>query len=189
MKSPIELKPLSKGMVGEVEAHTAKETKVAHDTGNDGSDAVTAAAIAPEKTQKRECKNKYETRDLVSRRLLEDDTFVFDALQFLYDLQTDHEKAIARTLDSNFQGFNWPDAKVCSPIAKVSAARGYLTAEELVVCRELRKDGVPRLAKYWRQLSPLLDGRFPTPTAKPGVMVMVGQLHSEDLVNMEDEAA
>jgi hypothetical protein len=109
---------------------------------------------------------KRTKRVLVSMGILMDDKYVFDALQRLYNLQTDYEKQIEETEGKNYQGFNKSDAKRFTQMAETSFQRGYLTPEELAICRKQNKQGHPALSKYWRQLPRVLDEPWVIQTAK-----------------------
>jgi hypothetical protein len=91
-------------------------------------------------------------RDFVAHLILKKSNVALRALLALYDRQTPLEQATAETLSSNGRGFNKTDANTFTKMAEGAIQRGYLTAQELAVCRKLDKRGVPRLAKYWAQI-------------------------------------
>ena len=88
----------------------------------------------------------------VSQRLLTDDSFVLEALEILLDAQTWDERTEEATKWANGRGFDRSDAKRLTTIAQDAIERGYLSVEELAICRKLDKRGHCLLAKYWRQL-------------------------------------
>jgi hypothetical protein len=101
--------------------------------------------------------NIKSTIDRVSQHLLEDDDFVCRSVQFLFDSQTVDEKRDQRTRHANGSGFNVVDAKRFTRVVEDAIERGYLTPDEMAMFRSLDKRGRPVLAKYWRQLAPLLE--------------------------------
>lgn len=109
-------------------------------------------------------------KERISQRLLTDDDFFPQALALLLDHQTPEERRLRKTKDRNGVGFNGPDGKCLTALAEDAVERGYLTAEELATCRKPDKSGYPPLAKYWKQLWPLMEEEpvvLAFPTRKP----------------------
>jgi hypothetical protein len=108
-------------------------------------------------------------KDRISERLLTDDDFVLQALAVLLDNQTPLEQYAQKTILSNGEGFDCADAKHFTNLAKVAIERRYVTPEELAACRKLDWRGYPPLAKYWKQLWPLMaeEPGLDLPTRKP----------------------
>jgi hypothetical protein len=71
----------------------------------------------------------------------------------LYNRQTEDEKAIDGTTESNKMGFNGVDAKILSPIAKGLIKYGRLTPNQLAFTRKA-------IRKYAKQLTKIAN----TPT-------------------------
>jgi hypothetical protein len=111
-------------------------------------------------------------KDRIFQRLLTDDDFLLNALAVLLDNQTPLEQYAQKTILSNGEGFDCADAKRLTNLAKVAVERGYLTPEELAACRKLDWRGYPPLAKYWKQLWPLMEEEpvLVLPTRKPPAM-------------------
>ena len=96
-------------------------------------------------------------KDRVSQRLLTDDDFVLQALAVLLDNQTPEERRLRKTKDRNGMGFDGPDAKRLTALAEDAVDRGCCKPEELDTLRRPDKRGYPPLAKYWKQLWPLVE--------------------------------
>jgi hypothetical protein len=107
-------------------------------------------------------------------KVAEHDRFVGEAIQFLDAFQTPPEQATKKTLQRNGVGLTRVDAKIFSRMAEALSAGRPLAPKDLAKCREDR-GGVPRLARYWKQLFCLLEqppsaaGPSPTTqTRRPG---------------------
>jgi hypothetical protein len=110
-------------------------------------------------------------KDRISQRLLTDDAFVLKALAVLLDNQTHEERRLRKTKDRNGVGFDGPDAKRLTALAEDAVERGCCTPEELDTLRRRDKRGYPPLAKYWKQLWPLMEEEpvlVPLPRKPPG---------------------
>jgi hypothetical protein len=83
--------------------------------------------------------------------LTTDATLVPRLLIALEERQTRKERELNTTQNSNRRGFNCPDARALSPLAKKVLAGNYLTESE-------RQLSVKKLPKYFRQLAHLMKG-------------------------------
>ncbi len=97
----------------------------------------------------------------VIERILTDDQFVRKALAILYNLQTPEEQHFSETLRRNRVGFSVADAQCFSRLARLVLQGGRLSPDDLQKCRELGRNGIPRLAKYRRQIVEALPPSVP----------------------------
>ena len=89
----------------------------------------------------------------VVERIWRDDEYVAQAIIALYQRQENKEKAQRKTISRNRVGFSAADVKLFSLMSERLLAGHSLSSDELAICREPMKNGLPRLAKYRRQLA------------------------------------
>jgi hypothetical protein len=92
------------------------------------------------------------TRESITRVLLENDRAVGRALVVLLSRQTTTEQARATTELHNERGFTSADAHYGTRNAKFFIAQGKLLDFQLAFWRKPNVRGVPKIAKYHRQL-------------------------------------
>lgn len=78
--------------------------------------------------------------------------FVGRALVVLFERQTEDEKASNDTKHHNMVGFTGGDARQGTLAAKYFLKHGKLEDWMIAQWTRVGKRGLPRLAKYWRQL-------------------------------------
>jgi hypothetical protein len=93
------------------------------------------------------------TKQQVSELILTNDRAVERALIVLFNRQTRAERATNTTHLHNDIGFTHADSHWGCINAKMVLDGKRLTPFQLAQWRRLNRKGVPRLAKYWRQLS------------------------------------
>lgn len=93
------------------------------------------------------------TREDTIRLILDRDKAVCRALVHLYNRQTRDEQISENTRYHNERGFTPADARMGTSMAEFYMRNGYLSSKQVAYWRRPNKKGVPRLAKYWRQLS------------------------------------
>jgi hypothetical protein len=81
-----------------------------------------------------------------------DPQFIEQAILALYRKQTENEQSTRRTYERNRAGFSAPDAFEFSRMAERLLEGERLSQSDLESCRHPMKNGMPRLAKYRRQL-------------------------------------
>jgi hypothetical protein len=92
------------------------------------------------------------TEDGVVDLLLHNPKYVEEAILLIYREQENEEKVLRKTISRNRVGFNTVDARVFSEMAERILSGQPLSAEDLETCRKMTKNGVPRIARYRRQL-------------------------------------
>lgn len=76
------------------------------------------------------------------------------AVTTLFKAQEELEQQVKGTVVRNGKGFMKCDAKPMTEVAEKVLAGQALTEDDLAACRKLsKKGGVPRLARYFRQLT------------------------------------
>lgn len=86
------------------------------------------------------------TEEEVKKCLDTNERFVYAALMFLYNKQTDEEKVKGNTSEHNGVGFNAYDAPFLSAIARSYLEYGHLTKGQ-------KEKTIPLLKKYSKQLT------------------------------------
>lgn len=99
------------------------------------------------------------TREGITALLLENDRAVERALIVLFDRQTNAEKIECETRVHNGIGFTAADAHWGTINAKSILAGQRLTPFQLSCWRKRNVRGVPKIAKYWRQLKDAAEQR------------------------------
>lgn len=89
---------------------------------------------------------KLWTEEEVKKCLESNEMFLYHALMFLYNKQTDEEKIKGNTSEHNGVGFNAWDAPFLSAIARSYLEYGRLTKGQ-------REKTIPLLQKYTKQLT------------------------------------
>jgi hypothetical protein len=74
------------------------------------------------------------------------------ALVHLLNRQTISEQQSENTLEHNLKGFTSSDARWGTINAKFYQKNGYLGERCLAIWRKPNSKGIPKIAKYWRQL-------------------------------------
>lgn len=96
------------------------------------------------------------TKESIQNLLMRNDSIgmkaVGRALVVLLDRQTSYEQRAKVTRNHNLRGFSPQDARMGTEQAWFFKNRGYLTERQLAYWRRTDRRGVPRIAKYWRQL-------------------------------------
>lgn len=95
--------------------------------------------------------SKYN-RQGITQLLRDNDRAVIRALRVLFKRQTTAEQSTNTTQVWNERGFTGADAHYGSIHAKIAIRDDRLTDWQLAYWRKPNKRGVPRIAKYWRQL-------------------------------------
>jgi hypothetical protein len=88
----------------------------------------------------------------IERLIEDDDRFVEIVIQVLHGYQTEAEQRTRHTHEKNFAGFSAFDAPKFSRMAERLLEGERLSQSDLESCRHPMKNGMPRLAKYRRQL-------------------------------------
>ena len=92
-------------------------------------------------------------RAAINELLLRNDRAVERALLVLLARQTDDEVTSQETRHRNSRGFSGVDAEFLTSLAlRVKRGRG-LTPNQLAAVRKPNRQGICKLAKYWRQLA------------------------------------
>jgi len=99
------------------------------------------------------------TRDMVCKLVLENDRAVERALIVLFRRQTVAEGNHDATTNANDVGFTGADAYWGCRNAKQVLAGKPLGVSQLGYWRMCNRKGVPRIAKYWAQLSEAAQAR------------------------------
>lgn len=86
-----------------------------------------------------------ETRELLRKRLGEDNCWALRALQLVYNLQTVAEQTAGVAHEPNGAGFTRTDAGILTSFAQQMEQRGFLTPKQMAVLKK-------RMPKYWRQI-------------------------------------
>lgn len=77
------------------------------------------------------------TKDEIKEKLLSDDTWLFRGILAIYKLQTDDEKNIGQTVESNGIGFSGAHSEICSSFARQIKSRGTLSDKQKEVARKI----------------------------------------------------
>ena len=92
------------------------------------------------------------TKDILVAKLENDDRWLIRALIALNNRQTTDEQREQTTKYTNGMGFRSCDAAIGSSMVAFYRHNGYLTRRQLDYWRKRQKNGVMRIAVYWRQL-------------------------------------
>lgn len=92
------------------------------------------------------------TRESITQLLRDNDHAVVRALIVLFKRQTSEEQRSNTTRVWNERGFTGADAHYGCLNAKTAIKYGRLWDNQLAYWRKPNRRGVPRIAKYWRQL-------------------------------------
>jgi len=85
------------------------------------------------------------TPALIKERISTSDLAVKKALLRIYDWQTEDEKFIQETRESNGVGFNGVDSEILSSFAEQLKTKGWLSPKQIALARK-------KLTKYSRQI-------------------------------------
>jgi hypothetical protein len=88
----------------------------------------------------------------IIHNITHDDNYVLRATTFLWGRQTAGEQISKKTIVKNHVGLSASDARRFSKMAEQLEQDGALSAEDIVWCRLPMNNGIPRLARYRKQL-------------------------------------
>lgn len=90
------------------------------------------------------------TVDEIASLVQNNDVVLYRALNKLFECQTEDEKAIGETHETNGVGFNGVDAPILTSFAEFYKQRGYLSDKQKAIARK-------KLVKYKKQLTNLAN--------------------------------
>ena len=93
------------------------------------------------------------TKEEILNLLANNDEMVKRSVLKLYEKQTDYEKAVQNTEESNGVGFNGLDANLLSSFAEFALKSGFLTTKQTAIARN-------KLKKYAGQLAKIANGKI-----------------------------
>lgn len=97
------------------------------------------------------------TRESLTELIMRDDEVgmhaIGRALVHLFRRQTEAERDVNATVEHNMRGFTGADGRQGALTAKYYIKHGKLLDWQMEIWRRENRRGVPRLAKYWKQIA------------------------------------